>query len=74
MSRFVRFFLGAVLGGLVFSLLVLLLAPATGKDMRARIIGFVTNITGEVRQAASQRRKELEQELAVMRMPQMPKG
>jgi gas vesicle protein len=70
MSRTIRFLSGTILGGFVFAAAVLLLAPSNGKAVRARVTSFFANISAEVNQAAAQRRAELEQELAALRLPQ----
>lgn len=70
MSRFIRFFFGALLGGFIFAAIALFLTPVSGKELRARIVAYFTSTTNDIRQAGLQRRIELEQELAVLRQPQ----
>ncbi len=69
MSRVASFLLGAILGGVVGSSLVLLLTPASGESMRQRVRSYAENVEQEVRQAAAARRAELEKQLEVLRTP-----
>ncbi len=69
MSRVASFLLGAILGGVVGSSLVLLLTPASGESMRQRVRSYAENVELEVRQAAAARRAELEKQLEVLRTP-----
>lgn len=72
MRRIVGFLIGIFVGWLVGSTIALLLAPESGeklrRELRARSSGFV----GEVKSAADTRRKELEEQLAALRVPHVP--
>ena len=70
--RFIRFFVGAVLGGLIGAVVVILFTPVSGEQMRAQVNGYFSDSVEEVRQAASARRAELEKQLARLRMPSQP--
>lgn len=67
MRRLASFFVGVLIGGLVGGMLALLFAPASGKQFQQQIGETVDRISGEVRLAAEQRRKELEEELNRLR-------
>ncbi len=63
---------GFMLGGILGAGLVLLLAPSTGEQFRGQIQGEVDRLRAEVEKAASERRLELEQQLAALRAPRKP--
>jgi gas vesicle protein len=63
MHSFGKFVIGAFFGGLVGSTLALLLAPVSGNQLRARVYDYCTNIRDEVKNAATDRRQELQNEL-----------
>jgi len=69
MRRTVSFFIGALLGGLVGGTLGLLLAPASGTELRAQIRDRAENMSVEVRQAANTKRIELQERLENLRTP-----
>jgi gas vesicle protein len=68
MNLFVRFLVGALLGGLVGSSLALLLTPESGESLRQRIRTDAENLQQEVGQAAAAKRTELEQQLEALRI------
>ncbi len=70
--KFGRFLEGFILGGILGAGLVLLLAPSTGEQFRGQIQGEVERLRAEVEKAASERRLELEQQLAALRAPRKP--
>ncbi len=70
--KFGRFLEGFILGGILGAGLVLLLAPSTGEQFRGQIQGEVDRLRAEVEKAASERRLELEQQLAALRAPRTP--
>jgi gas vesicle protein len=70
--KFGRFLEGFLLGGILGAGLVLLLAPSTGEQFRGQIQGEVNRLRVEVEKAASERRAELEQQLAALRAPRKP--
>jgi gas vesicle protein len=69
MSRLVNFTLGAMLGGLVGSVLALLFAPYSGTALRRQMRESVIDVQKEMRQAATARRAEMEKQLADLRAP-----
>lgn len=69
MRRFFGFFIGIFIGWLVGATLALLLAPETGESLRGQIRGRSAGFVGEIRNAATARRLELEQQLAALRAP-----
>ncbi|MFM8319337.1 MAG: YtxH domain-containing protein [Chloroflexota bacterium] len=64
-----RFFEGFVIGGLVGVAIATLFAPSSGEDLRGRLQGEAERVKFEVNRAATQRRSELEQQLAALRAP-----
>ena len=67
MRKFASFLAGALMGGLVGSTIVLLLAPFSGEEMREQLQGRLQSIQLEVREAAATRRAELEGQLQNLR-------
>lgn len=74
MNRFVGFIVGALLGGLVGATLALLLAPSSGEEFRFQIRDRAITLQDDVKKAASDRRAELEEQLAAMRAPKQAKA
>ena len=72
MDRLLKFLGGAVLGSLIGASVALLLTPASGEELRARIQDEVERVRSEVGTAASERRGQLEQQLAALRAPSKP--
>lgn len=69
MKKFSRFVFGAILGGFIGSVTVLLLAPSSGDDFRSGLQQKVKNIQAEIKTAAAEKRMELEEELKRLRAP-----
>jgi gas vesicle protein len=69
MNKFINFVAGATLGALVGATAALLLAPMSGEDLQAQIKDQVEQIQLEVKNAASERRSELEEQLSTLREP-----
>ncbi len=67
--KFIRFFEGFFLGGLIGAAAALLLAPETGDELRQQVRSEINRITNEVQSAAGTRRAELEEQLAALRSP-----
>ena len=67
MKGVINFLSGLILGGLVGATLAILLAPESGEELRGEIRERVESIQAEVNRAASERRAELERELAGLR-------
>jgi len=63
MKKFGKFLFGAMLGGLIGSGLVLLLAPASGKQTQQEIVKYFDHLKDEVQRAADEKRDELEAQL-----------
>jgi gas vesicle protein len=72
MRKTVSFLSGVVLGALVGSTFAILFAPASGEELRAQMRARAERIQSEVNQAATQRRVELERQLAALRTPKSP--
>lgn len=64
-----KFIEGFILGGLVGVAVAILVAPASGDELRNRIQDETQRIRGEVERASATKRAELEQQLAALRMP-----
>ncbi|MHB0924323.1 MAG: YtxH domain-containing protein [Bellilinea sp.] len=71
MRRFVALFAGLLTGALIGSILALLFAPSSGKNLQEKISDAVDRLAGEVRTAAAERRQELESELEKLRQRQV---
>lgn len=69
MRKIFAFLIGIFLGALVGSTIALLLAPGSGEQLRAQLRQRAEAVVTEVRQAAQQRRIELEQRLQELRAP-----
>lgn len=69
MRRLFSFLLGTASGALVGATLAILLTPASGEDLRSELRNRVTNFRDELKEAAQQRRAELERQLDVLRHP-----
>ncbi len=69
MRKFFNFFIGALLGGFLGATVALLLAPSSGEEIRMEMRERVRRLQDELRQAAAQRRAELEEQLAALRSP-----
>jgi gas vesicle protein len=69
MRRFLSFFIGATIGGLVGAATALLLAPASGQEVRAQISGRFQMFASDIRQAANTKRIELQERLDTLRSP-----
>ncbi len=72
MDRVTRFVEGFILGSLVGAAVALLLAPESGDSLRKQMQSEAERIRTEVNKAAADRRAELEQQLAALRLPRKP--
>ena len=70
MKKAMAFIFGAVLGGVLGGLTALLLAPYSGEEFRSVIEKSVDNIQIEIKEAAQQKRIELEELLQEFINPQ----
>ena len=69
MQKVSSFISGARLGALIGAAAALLLTPSSGDELREQIQERAQYVQDEVRTAASQRRTELERQLANLRAP-----
>ena len=69
MNKFINFVAGATLGALIGASVALLLAPISGEELQSQIKSQVEQIQLEVKTAATDRRAELEEQLANLRQP-----
>lgn len=67
MRKFGKFLLGAIIGGVVGSSLVLLFAPDTGENVRREIGNYFKNLQEEAQRASEEKRIEMEAELRELR-------
>ncbi len=67
MRKLGYFVFGSLIGGLIGAAIALLFTPAPGSELRTNIKTYTLKTVDEVRQAALQRRDELEQQLANLR-------
>jgi gas vesicle protein len=67
MSKTNNWIMGAIIGGVVGSVLATLYAPYSGLELRTRIKDYIQNVQDEVQQAGNERRLELEAELERLR-------
>lgn len=69
MRKIFNFMMGMMMGGLVGATVALLLAPASGEDIRSQLQERTIRLRDEVKAVAEARRAELERELANLRAP-----
>jgi gas vesicle protein len=67
MRKFSFFLLGSLLGGLVGATLAMLFTPMSGTVLRSNIRSVACTTAEEIKNAATLRRNELEQQLANLR-------
>jgi gas vesicle protein len=72
MQKFRMFIYGAFLGGITGALLATLFAPTSGNALRAQIEDRYMSIRSEVSQAATDKTKELRDELAKLQQREIP--
>jgi gas vesicle protein len=69
MRKAFNFLAGLMTGGLVGATIAVLLAPASGEDIRIQFQDRAMRLKDEVKAVAEARRAELERELAALRAP-----
>lgn len=69
MRRLISFLSGIVMGALVGGVVAILLAPASGDELREQMRARLSEMRDELSEAASMRRIELEKQLASLRQP-----
>ena len=62
MTKALYTILGLLIGAVVGSAIGLLMAPASGKELRADFQNYTTQMRNEVQKAAVDRRQELEEQ------------
>ena len=68
--KIMRFLEGFLLGATLGALIALLLTPESGEDLRDRMQAEAGRVQMQVKNAASERRAELERQLSSLRTPQ----
>lgn len=74
MKKALNFVLGAILGGIVGSAAALLLAPSSGDELLEKLESKAKNIQIEIKEAATKRRVELEEQLEDLKKPASQKA
>jgi gas vesicle protein len=69
MRKVFSFIVGVIMGGLVGATVAILMAPASGEQMRAQLQERSIRLRDEVMAVAEARRAELERELTALRAP-----
>lgn len=69
MARLGSFLSGGIIGGIVGAAVTILLTPSSGQELRDQLQDRVQEIQTNVKNAATTRRSELEQELVLLREP-----
>jgi gas vesicle protein len=67
MRKFSSFLFGVIMGGLVGSMVGILIAPSSGNKTRTDIQSRFDNIRAQILNAAKERRIELEEQLQTLR-------
>lgn len=67
-----NFILGSLIGAIIGATAAILLAPTSGDDLRAGISNRVLQIRTEIIQAGTERRAQLEEQLASLRKAPPP--
>jgi gas vesicle protein len=70
MKKFGNFIIGAMLGGILGASIAMLIAPSSGKNLRELAQGTIQKFFSEIELAATEKRKELEDELTRLRSPE----
>jgi gas vesicle protein len=71
MRRMFGFLMGVFVGGLVGSVLALLMAPESGEDLRNQLRARGQGFVNDIRHSADSRRIELRNRLETLRSPRM---
>ena len=69
MRRILGFFLGGLVGAAIGAGVALLFAPESGEELRADIRSRGDEFVGQVKDAASERRHQLQERLQSLRQP-----
>ena len=67
MQKALNFLLGLIAGAMVGGAAALLMTPASGRQLRADLENYTSQVKNEIELAAHNRRSELEGQLARMR-------
>jgi gas vesicle protein len=70
MRKLFSFLAGATVGALVGATISVLMAPQSGDELRGEIRSRANRFSAELKEAAQERRAELEHQLEMMRRPQ----
>jgi gas vesicle protein len=67
MQRAISFIAGLLTGAIIGAMVAILLTPVSGENLQMQIRTRAQNIEREISKAASERRAELEKQLAALR-------
>jgi gas vesicle protein len=67
MNRLLSFLIGAMMGAIFGASVAVMFAPMSGQELQGQIRSRATNLQLEVKQAAADKRAELEAQLAHLR-------
>ncbi len=70
MNKIMSFLAGGMCGAVVGSVAALLLAPMSGKELQTQTRDRFDDLVADARQAADERRKQLEAQLSSLKGPQ----
>lgn len=70
MRKLLSFLGGIAVGALVGATAAVLLAPASGEELRGELRSRTSRFMDEIKDAAQERREELERQLELLRRPQ----
>jgi gas vesicle protein len=73
MRKFLNFLAGSISGALVGSVAALLMAPASGDELRGTAQTRLDGFLDEIQRAAAERRAELEAQLEALKRGETPK-
>jgi gas vesicle protein len=72
MNKILNFLVGLLVGALFGGVVALMLTPSSGQDIRRQIGERVQYVQDEVKRASSEKRADLERQLADLRAPRRP--
>jgi gas vesicle protein len=72
MRRTSSFLIGAIIGGTLGAIIAIMLAPSSGESLRSNLSNRTEQMRSDIARAATERRAELERQLAALRAPKAP--
>lgn len=74
MRKFFNFLAGSIAGALVGGVAALLMAPASGEELRGGAQARLDSFLDEIQRAAAERRTELEAQLEALKRGETPRA